>query len=316
MCKKADLVYHVYIAKLLQWLFSSQSRRSCLAPSACPLLKSVPIERDMLSTFALGTAAAATLALAAPIDVPEIAGVTYGGYEYVDTDGAWIPPTAQYSHGPYKQVIMLSFDGMHQFDLINYATSYPNSTWASIILKNGIMYENARASSPSDSFPATAALYTGTSPRNSGIWWDDVYDRSLYPPGSNCTGPVGTEAAWDESNDLDSTLVTGGGALNVSNFPLTKTTWGACQPVYPHDYLRVNTVFEVGRGNGLVTAFADKHLTYEFMNGPSGVGLSEIYTPEIAAFNDTLEAQQAWDDLHCECNRVVVLRLEILMSSV
>ncbi|KAK4553251.1 hypothetical protein LTR86_009781 [Recurvomyces mirabilis] len=241
-----------------------------------------------------------TLAFAAPQDtvIPELVGTTYGGYQYANPNGGWIPVTGAYSHGQYKSVAMLSFDGLHQFDLVNYVAKYPNSTWATVILKNGIMFENARASSPSDSFPATAALFAGASPRTSGIWWDDGYDRSLYPPGSNCNGPIGTETNWDESNDLDNTLTSGGGALNVSHFPMQKTSWGSCVPVYPHNFIRVNTVFEVGRGNGLVTAYADKHLTYEFLNGPSGVGLSQVYTPEIAAANNTLAGQQAWDDLH------------------
>ncbi|TKA42814.1 hypothetical protein B0A54_07030 [Friedmanniomyces endolithicus] len=214
-------------------------------------------------------AGAAALA-AAQVDIPEIPGITYGGYSYVNPSGQWIPPTTAYSKGEYKQVVMLSFDGMHQFDLMDYVAKYPNSTWATIVLKNGIMYENARASEPSDSFPATTALFCGASPRVSGIWWDDVWDRALYPAGSNCTGPIGSEAAWDESNDLNSSLIDGGGALKVSHLPMQLTAWGTCQPVYPHNYLRVNTVFEVGRANGLVTAYADKHLTYEFMNGPSG----------------------------------------------
>ena len=54
---------------------------------------------------------------------------------------------------------------------------------------------------------------------------------------------------------------------------MRKTTWDTCEVVYPHNFLRTNTVFEVGRGNSLVTAYADKHTSYEFLNGPSGVGL-------------------------------------------
>jgi hypothetical protein len=249
--------------------------------------------------FSLLLSTAATAALAAPIvDIPEVFGTTCGQYDKANPSTQWIPVTGDYSNGPHKQVVTLSFDGLHQFDLIDYVAKYPNSTWATIILKNGIAYANARASSPSDSFPATTALFAGASPRNSGIWWDDVYDRSLYPAGSNCTGPIGPECAWDESNDLNSTLLNGGGALNVSHLPLQLTPGGTCQPVYPHNFIRVNTVFEVARGNGLVTAYADKHLTYEFLNGRSGVGLSQIYTPEIASVDNTVAAQQAWDDLH------------------
>lgn len=201
------------------------------------------------------------------------------------------------SSGPYKAVIFLSFDGLHQFDVVDYIAEYPKSTLASIV-KNSVVYSNARASSPSDSFPATTALFTGASPRDSGIWWDDVYDRSLYPPASNCTGPIGTECDWSEADDLNSTLITGGGSFNSSKLPLQKTAWGSCEVVYPHNFIRVNTVFEVGRENGLQTAYADKHTSYEFLNGPSGVGLSQGYFPEIASVKNTITAQEAWDDLH------------------
>ena len=75
-------------------------------------------------------------------------------------------------------------------------------------------------------------------------------------------------------------------------------SWGECQPIFPHDYLRVNTIFEVARGNGLNTVYLDKHPTYEFVNGPSGTGLTQGYFPEIGSVASTLAAQQAWEDLH------------------
>ena len=50
--------------------------------------------------------------------------------------------------------------------------------------------------------------------------------------------------------------------------------WGTCEVVL-HNFIRVNTIFEVGSANGLVTAYADKHPSYEFLNGPSAVGLSQ-----------------------------------------
>jgi hypothetical protein len=55
----------------------------------------------------------------------------------------------------------------------------------------------------------------------------------------------------------------------------------SCQPVYPHTYLRVNTVFEVARAHGLGTAWSDKHPAYEVLNGPSGAGVQDLFTPEI-----------------------------------
>jgi hypothetical protein len=224
---------------------------------------------------------------------------TFGGLDVINPIGQWLPPTTSYSNGPYKQAIFLSFDGMHQFDLVRYIATHPDSNWAKIV-KNAIVYSNARANSPSDSLPGTAALFSGTSPRNSGIFWETAYDRSLYPPGSNCVGPQGTVADYSEAIDLDNTMLDGGGGFNLSLLPQKKTSWGTCAYVYPHNFIRTNTVFEVGRGNGLVTAYADKHLSYEFVNGPSGVGLSEGYFPEVASVAGTLSAQEGWDDLHCE----------------
>jgi hypothetical protein len=54
-------------------------------------------------------------------------------------------------------------------------------------------------------------------------------------------------------------------------------------PLFPHSYLRVNTIFEVAREAGLRTAWSDKHLAYDLVNGPSGKGVDDLYTPEIAA---------------------------------
>jgi hypothetical protein len=43
----------------------------------------------------------------------------------------------------------------------------------------------------------------------------------------------------------------------------------------------VNTVFEVARQHGLRTAWSDKHPAYEMLNGPSGTGIQDLFTPEI-----------------------------------
>ena len=236
---------------------------------------------------------------AAPVQQPTIQNVTYGGSEPALHSSQWLPPTTSYLAGPYEQAIYLSFDGMHQFDLTNYINKYPNSTFAEVI-KTAVVYSNARTSSPSDSLPATAGIFTGAFPRDNGIFWETVWDRSLYAGGSNCSGSQGALCDFSEADDLDSSMLDGGGVFNLSVLPMRKTTWGTCEVVYPHNFVRTNTIFEVGRGNGLVTAYADKHPSYEFLNGPSGVGLSQGYFPEIASVDGTLKAQEAWDDLHCE----------------
>lgn len=145
-----------------------------------------------------------------------------------------------------------------------YITRFPDSNFAKVI-NNAVVYSSARTTSPSDSYPATAAHFAGRAPRHTGIWWDDVWDRSLYPAGSACQGPPGAGCDWSGGVDLNGTSFDGGYAFDISKLPLQKTAWGTCEVVYPHNFIRVNTVFEVGRSNGLVTAYADKHPTYEYI---------------------------------------------------
>ena len=54
-----------------------------------------------------------------------------------------------------------------------------------------------------------------------------------------------------------------------------------CQPIYPNQYIKVNTIFEVARQHGLRTAWSDKHPAYQMLSGPSGTGVQDFFTPEI-----------------------------------
>src|SRR5713226_2799031 len=56
---------------------------------------------------------------------------------------------------------------------------------------------------------------------------------------------------------------------------------GACVPLWPHNAIRTNTIFEVIKAAGGHTAWADKHPAYDWVNGPSGKGVDDLYTPEI-----------------------------------
>ncbi|ORX37007.1 type I phosphodiesterase/nucleotide pyrophosphatase [Kockovaella imperatae] len=196
----------------------------------------------------------------------------------------------------YQHAVYLSIDGMHQSDLEWYVSTFPQSTMASL-LQNAIEYTNARCPSPSDSAPGTVSPATGCSPRTHGVYYDDAYDGSLYPPGSNCTGPIGTQTGWDETLDLNNTVLNGGGGFNESMFPLQLTASGYCAAVKPWDFLRVNTMFEVIREQGLVTAYTDKHPAYSMLNGPSGLGLTDGFFPEINAVSGQQETE-GYDDLH------------------
>ena len=47
---------------------------------------------------------------------------------------------------------------------------------------------------------------------------------------------------------------------------------GKCEPVYPHQFQRLNTIMEVIHEAGRRTAWSDKHPAYEIISGPSGQG--------------------------------------------
>jgi hypothetical protein len=190
-------------------------------------------------------------------------------------------------------VLLISVDGMHEVDLENYVKAHPQSTFAKLTA-HGVHYTQASTSKPSDSFPGMLALATGGTPITHGVFYDDSYDATLFPPGSNCTGPAGTEVSNFEALDWDLTRLDGGIAppgvsfdprnphINPANLALRKSSSG-CEMVWPHLYMKngTNTIFEVIHEAGMRTAWSDKHPAYEILNGPSGVGLDELYAPEI-----------------------------------
>jgi len=192
-----------------------------------------------------------------------------------------------------RHVLLISIDGMHAVDLQRYVELHPNSALAQLS-QIGVVYPNASTSRPSDSFPGLLSMVTGGTPRSTGVFYDDSYDRTLSPPGSNCS-TVGTEIVYDESIDFDSTKIDGGGGINPANLPLDPSK--GCTPVYPHRFLRVNTIFEVIKAAGMRTAWSDKHPSYELVNGPSGQGVDDLYTPEIASTDGTTAGTEAYDNL-------------------
>jgi hypothetical protein len=188
-----------------------------------------------------------------------------------------------------EHVLLISVDGLHAIDVSNYITAHPDSTLAALA-KRGIRYDNAYIPSISDSFPGLAALITGGSPVTTGIWYDVTYNRKLSPPALTtpygivggaglCPSVIGTQVGFDEEIDNDYTKLNGGGAINPKYLPRDSTK--GCAPVWPHQYLRVNTIFEVARKAGFYTAWSDKHPSYEWVKGPSGQGEDDLFTPEI-----------------------------------
>jgi hypothetical protein len=178
-----------------------------------------------------------------------------------------------------KRVLLISVDGLHALDLSTYVAGHPGSTLAQLS-RQGTTFPNGSSSKPSDSYPGLLAQITGGSPRSTGVFYDDSYDRLLSPPGSDCT-TRGTEVVYDESIDRDLAQLDAGGGIDPAALP--RDGANGCTPVYPHQFLRVNTIFEVAKAAGLHTAWSDKHPSYELVNGPSGHGVDDLYTPEIAS---------------------------------
>jgi hypothetical protein len=186
-----------------------------------------------------------------------------------------------------RHVLLISVDGLHALDLSNYVTSHPGSTLAALS-QHGVTYTNNSTTTPSDSYPGLASLVTGGSPITAGFWYDDTYNRALSPPqltdglgnpGGACPGTVGTNVAWDEAIDTDLTRLDAGGGINPKY--LVRNPRNGCQTIMPHQYVRVNTIFEVVKVHGGTTAWTDKHPSYEWTNGPSGKGVDDFYGPEI-----------------------------------
>ena len=193
--------------------------------------------------------------------------------------------------GKVKHVLLISVDGLHALDLANYVASHPSSTLAGLS-GHGITYTNASTSQPSDSFPGLTSLVTGGSPITAGFWYDVTYNRKTSPPAATtpyiaevgtpsgpCPGQIGAVVEYDEAVDNDLTQLNGGGGINPNFLP--RDPYNNCAPIYPHQYLRVNTIFEVVKKNGGTTAWTDKHPSYEWTNGPSGRGVDDFYGPEI-----------------------------------
>ncbi|MET7683728.1 alkaline phosphatase family protein [Streptomyces sp. NPDC005423] len=194
-------------------------------------------------------------------------------------------------------VLLISVDGLHQSDLAWYIARHPKSALARLT-GSGVEYTHAKTTTPSDSFPGMVAQATGGSPGTTGIYYDDTYDAALLPAGTTrCQGvKPGVEVDLTEDLDKNQASIDAGQGLaglpdsvlsmtghpasliNASKLPVDPKT---CQPVYPHSYLKVNTVFEVARQAGLRTAWSDKHAAYEILNGPSGTGVQDLFTPEI-----------------------------------
>jgi predicted AlkP superfamily pyrophosphatase or phosphodiesterase len=192
-----------------------------------------------------------------------------------------LPISAVGQSGNIKHVLLISVDGMHALDVANYVAKNPQSALAELS-SHGITYTNARTPANSDSFPGLLALVTGGSPVSHGVFYDVSYDRTIYDPTNvTCSGPAGNMMVFDESIDVYNAHNVSQNVIDPTKLPRVRDKFGNCVALYPHSALRTNTIFEVAKSKGWHTAWADKHPAYDLVNGPSGTGVDDLYTPEV-----------------------------------
>ena len=224
-------------------------------------------------------------------------------------------------NSPIKHVLLISVDGLHQNDLDWFVHKYPKSTLATMVKSGinynnartpfpsdsfpgmvgqatggnpkttGVYYDDgySRGLKP---FGTTKANCKTTA-RGAEVQYAENIERTnaageiqldagqgivdLYPvptitPNLLSSVPANIMTMVGDAKDVRDKLI------NPAQLPVDPHS---CNPVYPHQYLQVNTIFEVAHAHGLHTAWTDKHPAYEILNGPSGYGINDLFAPEI-----------------------------------
>jgi len=206
-------------------------------------------------------------------------------------------------HRRIRHVLLISIDGMHAVDYANCVASNTCPHLAELG-ETGVTYTRTSTSRPSDSFPGLMALVTGGTPRTVGAFYDVAYDRVLAPPmtttgnglaGGSCIAGVinGTQTEYEEGDEIDQTKLNGGGPysltdggiLSIDPNKLVRDPFNGCNPVYPWNFVRTNTIYGVIHKAGGYTAWSDKHAVYAVVSGPTGTknpsNVDDYYSPEV-----------------------------------
>ena len=206
-------------------------------------------------------------------------------------------------HDRIRHVLLISIDGFHAVDLQKCEASHlcPN---LARLAEHGTTYANASTTKPSDSFPGLLAQLTGGTSKSTGVYYDDSYDRTLFSPAGNppapCAAGPGAETNLAENLDVDQHSIDGGVnasltglnsavAIDPNSLP-GQLAHGVCSPVWPHNFVRTNTIFEVIHRHHMRTAWSDKHAAYDIINGNDpdnepanapGTNVDDFFAPEI-----------------------------------
>ena len=77
----------------------------------------------------------------------------------------------------------------------------------------------------------------------------------------------------------------GGGFQSIDPTRLPRDPFQDCQPVYPWNFIRTNTIYGVIHAAGGYTAWSDKHAVYASVSGPTGSAtpsnVDDYYSPEV-----------------------------------
>jgi hypothetical protein len=209
-----------------------------------------------------------------------------------------------------KHVLLISVDGMHAVDFTNCANGIstvnngePFCPALAALGKTGVNYVAASTTKTSDSFPGLIGLIAGGSPAFTGIYYDVAYSRNFDAPAKTtgnglgagpCTPfatPTGTTSEYEEGIDIDQTKLNGGapgasltdgGIASIDSKRLIRDPNNGCNPVWPWDFVRANTIFSVIHQAGGYAAWSDKHPAYSAAAAGLGpIALDDFYGPEI-----------------------------------
>jgi hypothetical protein len=224
--------------------------------------------------------------------------------------GTAIAQNNGFLEGRIKRVLLISVDGMHAVDFLNCANGIstvnngaPFCPALAALGKNGVNYVAASTSRTSDSFPGLTAIVTGGSPAFTGVYYDVAYSRNYDAPAKTtgnglaagpCTPfapPTGTTSEYEEGIDIDQTKLNGGapgaalidGGINsIDSKRLIRDPNNGCNPVWPWNFVRANSIFSVIHGAGGYAAWSDKHPAYASVaSGLGPIALDDFYGPEI-----------------------------------
>jgi hypothetical protein len=198
---------------------------------------------------------------------------------------AVMPSLAPAAPAPYRHVVLVSIDGLHEADVTDprLAAEIPVLRR---LARSGVSYADARTTAPSDSFPGTLAYLTGAGPGTTGVYYDETYDRTLTAPGAAADAPRGSVVDLTEDLDRDPTLLDGGGDAGAGSIDPAKLPQrcgaAGCAPLWPHDYPFANTLFDVLGAHGMRSLLVEKHPAYAVAFA-RGARYMSFYAPEIAA---------------------------------